>query len=191
MLKHELALKLADYIVAKNENEGTNAGGSGHLSDVCLSIECIVQEEPEKDKTVVGIAYKKTVVSEFTILPDNPPYESLFRINITTDNYGNILNEGVKEYINTDDLWEMVQHSITLISEYILLKIEWLYGSNRAPFLFPPKFEIQENEKGEKTYKCTIENDFPDTEKLTYEYNNPGDLYRKASIDIIHRFGNV
>lgn len=188
MLNQNLLSKLAEYIIAKEEKSGTHPGGSGHLADVGVSAECIMQEEPDKDTTKVTIIYKKTVVSEFTIYPDNPPYESLYRKTVTTDNRGNIISETEKEYVTTEELWDCVQRAVRLVVEYVLLRIEWMYGDNRAPLRFPPSFSVSEGGSGEKIYTCIVEHDFPDAEKMVYSSGNPGEVYRQASDDILRRF---
>lgn len=191
MLRHSLADKLAEYIVVKNEIEGMHAGGSGHVADVSLSVECIIQEESESAQTNLSIAYRKTVVTEFTCLPDNPPYESLYRISVNTDQQGNVLKEGEKEYISEMDLWEMVKKSIASMAEYILLKIECCYGSNRAPFRYPPIFLYSDEKEPPAQYSCVFESDLPVAGNIEYKGSTPGELYRNIMADLPFRFLDV
>jgi len=99
---------LKNIVNAKiNEDEtlGERVGGSGHLGYVRYEIDEICQ--PKKVETDKGQGWEITyyytlnVTTEFTIYPDNPPYEYKYKKTIVVDDKGNIIKELQKEAVKT------------------------------------------------------------------------------------------
>ena len=83
--------------------------------------------------------------------------------------------------------WEKAIETIDKYLASILYKIEWNYGEYRAPFVFPPKYEISEERK-ERTYKCLIKLEFSDDEVLCFTAKNPALLPQLIIDDFKKRF---
>lgn len=70
--------EIQDMVKQKIESEektGDQAGGSGHLSFVSYTIDKIETREISEECMEISYNYTIIVESEFTIYPDNPPYE--------------------------------------------------------------------------------------------------------------------
>lgn len=87
--------------IKEEEKLGDQVGGSGHLGNVSYELAEIIS--PKKVQTDHGAGWEITysytiiVVTEFTIYPDNPPYESKYRKTIVIDDKGHIISESLKE----------------------------------------------------------------------------------------------
>lgn len=99
-------------------------------------------------------------------------------------NTESIFEKGLSDKI---EIWE---NSISIINKFlqeILFKIEWKYGHCRAPFLFPPKFDIN-REKSRCEYSCNIKLEFSDNEILRFKTNDPSLLPQLIMDDFAARF---
>ncbi|MFW9917313.1 MAG: hypothetical protein ACFFGZ_17035 [Candidatus Thorarchaeota archaeon] len=89
--------------IKQEEGLGNQVGGSGHLGNVNYELTEI--SSPKKVPTECGVGweiaycYTIIVVTEFTIYPDNPPYERQYRKTIVIDNMGHIIGESPKERV--------------------------------------------------------------------------------------------
>ncbi len=90
-------LEIVTNNIKKNEKLGYQVGGSGHMGDVAFEIE----EVSTPEETVfegskcweINYKYILVVTTEFTIYPDNPPYEYFYSKKIIIDEAGNIIKE--------------------------------------------------------------------------------------------------
>jgi len=83
--------------IESDEVLGDRAGGSGHMSNVSYDVDKI--DNPVKIKKGWKIFYEYTtsVITEFTIWPDNPPYESRHSKYIIVNDSGEIIGESDKD----------------------------------------------------------------------------------------------
>lgn len=79
--------------VTKNENLGEHAGGSGHLSHTSLHDLKVVSQKNTSLGLEVEYSYTLVVTTEFTIEPDNPPYEYHRKAKIIIGNNGEVVEE--------------------------------------------------------------------------------------------------
>ncbi len=82
--------------------------------------------------------------------------------------------------------WEKVQREIVRYVEITLLKIEWYYGDNRAPFEYPPQFAIEKEQ-----YVCSLKEDDPAGEAIHFCADSPISLSQKVLIYLESRFGPI
>ena len=61
--------------IEADEKLGEFAGGSGHLSDISYTLDEISEPEKSGEGTIVRYKYTISITTEFTVYPDNPPYE--------------------------------------------------------------------------------------------------------------------
>ncbi len=101
MLDENTVRDIVDATIRRTERLGDQAGGSGHVSFVSYTVDSI--EPPRQVGTAgneeweIGFVYTKVIETEFTIYPDNPPYEERYRKTIVVDPSGRVLREGGKE----------------------------------------------------------------------------------------------
>lgn len=88
--------------------------------------------------------------------------------------------------IDFDD-WETIQQKINKYLVELLYDIEWHYGENRAPFIYPPIYETNSKKDG-ISYCCSITLEDCDNFVLKYESLNPSNLFETVSEDISKRF---
>jgi len=69
--------KLLTDFLSEQEAVGPAAGGSGHLSDISVEITEIHIRENDSGpyQYQVEVEYVKSILTEFTYYPDNPPQE--------------------------------------------------------------------------------------------------------------------
>ena len=83
--------------------------------------------------------------------------------------------------------WERSQREITLFLEHILLKIEWYYGDNRAPFQYPPKFSI--DSQNEIVFRCDLYYEDSLGEIEPFHDINPIELSKKVNMFLEQNYG--
>ena len=90
--------------IAKDEKLGGQSGGSGHLGDVGYVLDGV--DEPVRLGNAWEVTYRYTIIvtTEFTIYPDNPPYEYSHVKTITLDDEGGVVSEGERRLVSTS--WE-------------------------------------------------------------------------------------
>ena len=173
---------IIEGLILRDEKMGEQAAGSGHLAYKDFSIndiQILCQEAGGPTRVIYD--YTLSTVSEFTVYPDNPPFEERFRKEILLNSAGEIISESKKEYLDAGnspifDGWEMVKGEILNLVELFLLKIEWRYGDNRAPLFYPPEFNILTDPSGSVRYQCFITRDGNGDDPLIIETENMGDL---------------
>ena len=96
--------EIVEEQIARDEKLGSQAGGSGHMGDVGYVLDGI--EEPLRRRGGWEVTYRYTtiVTTEFTIYPDNPPYEYGYEKTITLDDDGAVVSEGERRLVSTN--WE-------------------------------------------------------------------------------------
>jgi len=103
MFSDEEIEKIVKTKIDQDETLGDQVGGSGHLGNVSLVINEISKPKEIKTEKLNGweitFKYTLTVVTEFTIYPDNPPDQSTYKKTIIIDKNGAITQESKKEYI--------------------------------------------------------------------------------------------
>jgi hypothetical protein len=90
--------------IAKDEKLGSQSGSSGHMGDVGYVLDGV--DEPVRQGNAWEVTYRYTIIvtTEFTIYPDNPPYEYSLVKTITLDDEGGVVSEGERELVSTN--WE-------------------------------------------------------------------------------------
>ena len=88
--------------------------------------------------------------------------------------------------LEMNERWEKTKERINSYLEEILLKIEWRYGDCRAPFLFPPVYDIIIKDKIE--YVCIVTIDPAEFGELRYTAEDPFELFYKVKEDINEKF---
>ncbi len=90
--------------IEKTEKIGTRAGGSGHMGNVDYHICRIFPAKLSKSNGTIGwkvtFMYTIIITTEFTIYPDNPPYENSYKTTIWLDNNGKIIKEDPKKMVH-------------------------------------------------------------------------------------------
>lgn len=84
--------------------------------------------------------------------------------------------------------WEEIRLQINGYLQEILLQIEWHYGDCRAPFLYPPEYQVVAYKAGIVEYAATIILDQGDDEKLRYKSENPDILFKLIKEDITNKY---
>ncbi len=84
--------------------------------------------------------------------------------------------------------WEEMQLRINHYLGEILLKIEWHYGDCRAPFRYPPSYNLVSHKDKTIEYICTIKLDLGGDESLRFSSYNPEELYKKIKEDIDEKY---
>lgn len=89
MLSDKEIQDLVKQKIESEEKTGEQAGGSGHLSYASYTIHNIDTREINKECLEISYQYTLIVETEFTIYPDNPPYEYMRsgKIIINPGNY--------------------------------------------------------------------------------------------------------
>lgn len=163
----EIIEKILGEIIAKDEQLGESSGGSEHLSNTTFAIDDIKISEMEEDVFYITYCYSIYIETEFTYYPDNPPYEYSYQKTIQLDSDYKLIGQGEKVAFGRDvnENWLKIQSEINSYLLHILSRIEWYYGDNRAPFVYPPTYEFLNLPFAEE-YKCILKGDegYDDTE---------------------------
>jgi len=165
---------------------GDHAGGSGHLSYVSYEVKNVLKEDILNNVLNVKCTYDKTVVSEFTIEPYNPPYvyshEKLISIIDCTD----FIADDIPSEIPSNGNFE---RQILRYIDYYLLKIEQEYGDCRAPVRFPPYFHSVTPQENPTRYYAFIDVDLGDDETLAFISMNQDSMLPAVKKILKERFG--
>lgn len=194
MFSKEEIIEIIRQKIQQDEKLGEQSGGSEHLGHIEFKLNHFISEQLSEDKLKIKYHYTLVVETGFTYYPDNPPMEYPHQKMIIVDRNKKITEEKdlqlKEDNTNTGDdfNWELAKGEIMDYLERLLLKIEWLYGENRAPFLYPPIFESFINEKGTNEYKCTIELDLAGKGNMVFQSDNPATLLKEIESEIQQRF---
>jgi len=91
--------------------------------------------------------------------------------------------------MNESKNWDEARKRVLEILTEILLKIEWHYGDNRAPFRFPPNFGVNTGPDGSTIYQCVIETDLGEPEeRIILSAGSPESLPDIVRMSISERF---
>lgn len=179
-------------IITREENQGTHAGGSGHLADIGFRIDHLEIIRSEKEFVRINFFYTVTISTEFTIYPDNPPYEYRKK-NFAVINYdGEIIERGNKNYYSLNELpanihWQFIQNDINQNIEKILSRIEWHYGDCRAPFEYPPEYSEYVNNKT-TVYRCCLNTYGKPEDNIIIEDYDPDKVLSKLTVILKERY---
>jgi len=88
--------------IEKDVSPGEQVGGSGHLSQVDCKIEFVY--DPVQVSKGWEITYRYTVITttEFTVYPDNPPWENTYEKTIVVDQKGDFIKVMKSEIISSN-----------------------------------------------------------------------------------------
>lgn len=97
--------------IEQDENPGEHVGGSGHLGQ----IDCWISEIDKLKRVAEGweitYRYKVSITTEFTVYPDNPPYETIYEKTIIINDAGEILvklgSKLISSNIDHGDLFDL------------------------------------------------------------------------------------
>jgi hypothetical protein len=64
--------------IEKDESPGEQVGGSGHLSQVDCKIDYVDEPIQVPEGWEITYRYTVSITTEFTIYPDNPPWENVY-----------------------------------------------------------------------------------------------------------------
>jgi hypothetical protein len=79
LLTEEQLKAIIEKQIESEESLGDQVGGSGHRGHVSYKIDNISEPQIIDNNTIeVTYRYTLTTVTEFTIYPDNPPYEQSY-----------------------------------------------------------------------------------------------------------------
>lgn len=189
MMTDEKIKNIIEKYIESTEELGEQTGGSGHKGYISYSLSNYSFEKIVNDIYSVTFKYIISTETEFTYYPDNPPMETEYVKKITIDENGEIISEEELESSSSkfdeeliDPYWFEAQDEITKYTEELLSNIEWNYGDNRAPFKYPPKYELAEGK-----YRCTIELEDKGG-NLIYENDNPRELSKEVKADLAQRY---
>lgn len=85
--------KIREIIIRKieaDEKPGEQIGGSGHLAHKSYRLDGFKIKELNNKQLEITYRYTVFVETEFTYLPDNPPYEYIHETTIVIDSNGKI-----------------------------------------------------------------------------------------------------
>lgn len=85
--------------IEKDESPGEQVGGSGHLSQVDCKIDIVYDPIQVPEGWEITYRYTVTITTEFTIYPDNPPWENTYEKTITVNQKGDFLKHKQSETI--------------------------------------------------------------------------------------------
>ncbi len=127
-MTREQAAEAIHHKITTEEQLGTRAGGSGHLGNTTYTLFNI--SIPEKTTNGWQVAYSFTLITEteFTIYPDNPPYESSYRVVVLLNNKGEIIEELQKEAIQSSlddqiETWVMASENDDVVDNDFITDI--------------------------------------------------------------------
>lgn len=87
--------------------------------------------------------------------------------------------------------WDEIQHQINGYLQEILFRIEWHYGDCRAPFRYPPEYQLIIHEKDIPEYAAVITLDMGEDETLVYKAQTPDILFQLIKEDIHNKFAVI
>ena len=189
MISDKETIRIISSVIERDEKCGYTSGGTEHLSYISYNIEDFQTTMLPNQNLLLSYFYTISIEGEFTIYPHNPPQQYHYKKNITLDNNNEIIEESEKEYWVKEPGWTEIQQEIINYLVMVLDRIEWDYGSNRAPFRFPPEFK--EVHKGERTqHICLLTTDLgADDEVIKIASYNPRDILEKLKSILKERFG--
>ena len=88
MLSKDKIRELVKSEIEKKEKPGEQSGGSGHLAHVDYTIDSIKEPVKTGDNWKITYSYTTIITTEFTVYPDNPPYENHKTGEIILNNKG-------------------------------------------------------------------------------------------------------
>ena len=91
--------KIGEIVASKikrDEELGTQTGSSGHLGHKSFVVDEISPLKQVDRGWEIKYRYTIVIETEFTIYPDNPPYEERYEKTIVVDDIGNVIDESEK-----------------------------------------------------------------------------------------------
>ena len=122
MFNKDEIIKIIWKQLEKDVSQGEHASGSGHLSHVDCKINNI--SEPEKVSEGWEITYRYTVytTTEFTIYPDNPPWETEYERTIVINKKGEFVKS--RNLSNLSSMLDPVQPIDSSVDEKNSINID-------------------------------------------------------------------
>ena len=88
--------------IEKDESPGEQVGGSGHLSQVDCKIDYVDEPIQVPEGWEITYRYTVSITTEFTIYPDNPPWENVYEKTIVVDEKGIFIKVRNSEIISSN-----------------------------------------------------------------------------------------
>ena len=88
--------------IEKDVSPGEQVGGSGHLSQVDCKIDNVYGPIQVPEGWEITYRYTVTITTEFTIYPDNPPWENIYEKTIVVDQKGDFIKISKSEIISSN-----------------------------------------------------------------------------------------
>ena len=82
--------------------------------------------------------------------------------------------------------WQEAQEEIKRILADALYRIEWHYGANRAPFIFPPAFKETEGKEGR--FRCIVTEEDSPGYRFEITASTPEGLLVQVRCEIYNRY---
>ncbi|MBT4409753.1 MAG: hypothetical protein HOC82_07905 [Bacteroidetes bacterium] len=191
--------KLVQDKIEAGEKLGSQSGGSGHMGHVSYVIDHIEIDQSKSPDLInaewqVDYQYTIFIETEFTYYPDNPPYETKYTQRLFLNHDLIPVKESEKEVLSSSfepepDEWEMAHFEINSIIAVFLEKIEWDYGENRAPILYPPEYNRIEKSDGLVIYECKLSDDTDNKHCTVIQSDDPADLIVQVKKFIKKQYG--
>ncbi|MFC2084224.1 hypothetical protein ACFLS9_04130 [Bacteroidota bacterium] len=99
MLPKDRVEKIVKKVIEKEEKLGEQSGGSGHLGYIDYKIDKISDPRKVEEGWVIDFDYTTIITTEFTIEPDNPPYQYHHSKSILLDKNGKLIESRPKSSI--------------------------------------------------------------------------------------------
>lgn len=87
-----------------------------------------------------------------------------------------------------DKEWLGTQEKINSYLTNILFKIEWHYGEGRTPYVFPTEYTESTGNSFRIVYRCIIQLEFYEGEKIKYKSDIPSEVFDQIKKDFNKRF---
>ena len=103
--------KIVTTQIEQDEELGTLSGGSDHIGHKSYGIEEITPPKQVEKGWEVTYRYVTVTETEFTIYPENPPYENSYEKTILLSNSGNVVEESEIKFLGSsqaDDISEWI-----------------------------------------------------------------------------------
>jgi hypothetical protein len=111
MFTQEEFEKIVTSQIEHDEELGTLSGGSDHIGYKSYGIEEILPPRQVGKGWEVTYRYVTITETEFTIYPDNPPYENSYEKTILLDKAGNVIKESEIKFLGSlqaDDISDWI-----------------------------------------------------------------------------------
>lgn len=98
-MNKQILEKIIEKKICADEKIGFCNSASGHISEIDFSIDNILIVGANENCYVVEYCYSIIVTSEFTMMPDMPPYTYSYKNIISINKDGKIIKSNTKQRI--------------------------------------------------------------------------------------------